>query len=159
MLETLLRELQQLERPITAEGKRRLMVEMHTRQAGLGISVGPDATHWMGRGGIYFHSLQDLILVQTNLDYQEQKRPSSEPVPEEEFYDSQACFVRDLETYLKFLAADEDPQNRIREVFELILKVGTSSYWCKDRALVDGLIRSYEALDRIVIRPWVEQAS
>ena len=151
MLENLMEELKKLERPLKPEVKERLMLDIRLSQEKLNIEdprfKNPE---WEGKSSIYFHSYQDLIFASHSYS-----QPVDITFNPEEVMQSQACFVQDLENYLKLLPESEDPSKNIRGIFEMILKVGTSAYWNRDRGLVVNLFRVYDAIDNTIIRPWV----
>lgn len=155
MLESLLKELQQLERPIILEDRQKLMSELHLAQEKLNEQDSRFKNpEWAGRGYIYFHSYQNLLGAVGEYSAHEDR---GIPLSTERLLTEQACFAQDLGHYLRLLPASEDPNNKIREIFELILKIGTSGYWNKDKDLVFKLSRIYKIIDENVIKPWVKE--
>lgn len=56
---------------------------------------------------------------------------------------SQACFVKDLDYYLEGFPKKEE---EMRQLFELVLNVGTSTYWDENKEFVIELYEKYKPL-------------
>jgi hypothetical protein len=141
----LVNKLRRLERPISEADRNSLLTNLRAYPTGMDHERSTDPTYWK-RGSVYFHSLQDTKFASEAL---------SERWPGQHFVkECQACFAKDLETYLKGFPREEA---EMKGLFELIFKVGTSAYWEKDQQLLIELDRLYKALDEKVITPWVEQ--
>ena len=149
MIETLLQELEQLERP-TKEKYRASLMEKITAYQQSRLDSRYKASQWVGKGGIYFHALQDLRVIKDGLELEE--------LTAEEALGSQACFHQNLQDYLRLLPKSEDPEEVIRDTLGLILKVGMSAEWIFDRDLVINLERIYGEIDEALIQPWSSDA-
>ena len=146
-LEMLVDELRQLERPIRQDARSSLLADLRNYPTDID---GRRSIKWE-RGNVYFHALQDTLYAD-GVFRGTMVRCGKEGL--NYLKSSQACFVKDLDQYL---AGFPEEESEMRQLFELIFKVGTSAYWEDHKELLIGLNRLYWTLDREVIRPWVEQ--
>ncbi len=101
---------------------------------------------------IYFHSVQDVRLVQFILEtekYVAGKGGTHSEVDDDIIY-AQACFNRDLMLYLKLLPEKEET---IHACLRVALKSGTSTYWHKDKEFIQKFHDLYERLDMLLFHP------
>jgi len=144
-VETILDELKQMERPITEDTRTFLLADLRAHPTDLDSRRPTSSTFWK-KGNVYFHSLQDTLYVHGVFT---ENRGGEGFIKE-----CQACFVKDLNFYLKHFPQEE---TEMRKLFELIFRVGTSAYWEQDRELLLGLHNTYWTLDREIIKPWTRQ--
>ena len=96
-----------------------------------------------GRKGLDAHSIQDIY------DACELIHLKKEGVKER-----QACFAKDLGSYL----AHSPEEEKERKFFEALFNVGTSAYWEKDPELLKGIDRICWALYNVngEVRYWLD---
>ena len=149
--EVYLEQLKIVERPISDADRTTLLTELRQTPADIDASR-TRLTEWRGRGNIFFHSLGDLRLmamVMSGLKGEVHTLEDKKTVTS-----VQACFVKDLDRYLQFFP---QPEQAMREIFESILRVGSSARWTVDPKLPLDLLPLYHSIDNILIKPWVNQ--
>src|SRR3989338_6972473 len=127
-IDALLAELKQLERPISDDARDELLADLRVYPSGID---GRRTTEWK-RGNIYFHALQDTLAAEAIFRGTFVRYSDDEQI--DYLKSSQACFTQDLDKYLAEFPKEED--EKMKELFELIFKVGTSKYWTEDQELV-----------------------
>ena len=149
--EVYLEQLRRVARPISDGDRTTLLTEL--RQTPTDIDPSRTAlTEWLGKGKIFFHSLGDLRAIE--MDISMFRDGIVIPKRNKTIASTQACFVKDLDRYLQFFPQTEQA---MREIFESILRVGTSARWTVDPQLPLDLLPLYESIDTDLIRPWVAQ--
>ncbi|MBI2330134.1 hypothetical protein HYU94_01985 [Candidatus Daviesbacteria bacterium] len=136
-IESLIVEIEQINQQLSPQAKANLLTTLRMCPTDIDDQR---VIEWKP-GNIYFHSLQDLRFAIL---------PSVLP---EEIRMSQACFVKDLDLYLKGFPKTEAEE--IYRIFQTIFNAGTSFYWDEDRDHVKNLYEVYCKLDKEIIRPWV----
>lgn len=135
--------LRGLARPTTEGRKQKIITDLRGYPTG---NDGRREAPW-SRGNHYFHSYQDIFWAASDtivgvFPEREQARHIKA---------SQACFVKDLDIYLAGFPP-EDPD--MRQLFQSILEVGSSTYWHRDRPFVKALEIVYKEITEQITKPW-----